>query len=91
MAPAQSAEGGVDQRDDRVEVSAGDRAEDEDEGEEARGRRGRVLEELQAGVAGRELRRGDPRADHRGGQESRAEELGEEAAGEGDAIIEAGC
>jgi len=40
---------------------------------------GGVLEELEAGVAGGELRRGDARADHGRRQEGRAEELGEGA------------
>ena len=87
VAPAQAAEAGVDQRDDRVEVGPRDRAEDEDEREEAGGRRRCVLEQLQPDVAGRELRRGDPRADHGRGEERRAEELGEEAPGEGTAFI----
>ena len=90
MAPAQAAEGGVDERDHRVEVGAGDRAEHEDEGEEAGGCRRRVLEQLQSDVSRGELRRGDPRADHRGGQECRAEELGEEATGEGDETDDGG-
>jgi hypothetical protein len=71
--------GGVDQRDDRVEVRSGDRAEHEDEGEEPGRRRRRVLEQLQAGVAGRERGGGDPRADHRRGEEGGAEELGKQA------------
>jgi len=82
MAPAQAAEGGIDQRDDRVEVGAGDRPEHEDEGEQARRRRSSALQELEAGVAGRELGGGDPGADHRRGEERGAEELGEESAGE---------
>src|SRR4051812_22788053 len=63
-ARAQAAEGGVDKRNDGVEVRAGNRAEHEDEGEEAGRRRRRVLEQLQPGVARRERGRGDPRADH---------------------------
>jgi hypothetical protein len=47
----QATEAGVDKRDDRVEVGAGDGPEHEDEGEEARGRRCCVLEELQTDVA----------------------------------------
>ena len=50
VAPAQAAEAGVDQRDDRVEVSAGNRPEHEDEREQTGRSRGRVLQKLQAGV-----------------------------------------
>ena len=86
VAPAQAAEAGVDEGDDRVEVGAGDRPEDEDEGEQAR-RSGRcVLKELEADIAGRELLRGDPRADHGGGEKRRAQELGEQAPGKGNGI-----
>ena len=80
VAPAQAAEAGVDERDDRVEVGAGDRPEHEDDREEAGRGRGGVLEQLQADVAGRELGGGDARPDHGGGEKRRAEELGEQAA-----------
>ncbi len=52
MAPAQTPEAGVDQGNDRIEVGAGDRPEDEDEGEEASGRSGRVLKQLEADIVG---------------------------------------
>ncbi len=83
MAPAQAAEAGVEERDDGVEVSAGDGPEHEDEGEEARRRGDRVLEQLQPDVAGRELRGGDSRPDDGCGEEGGAEELGEQAPGQG--------
>ncbi len=82
VAPAQAAEAGVHQGDDRVEVGAGDRPEDEDEGGEPGRRGGGVLEQLQPDVPGRELRRRDPRADHGGGEEGGAEELGKQASGQ---------
>ena len=82
VAPPQAPEAGVDERDDGIEVRAGNRAEHEDEREEAnRGRRS-VLEQLQADVIWRQFRGGDPRADHRGREEGRTEKLGEETPSE---------
>ena len=82
VAPGQSAEVRVDERDDRVEVPAGDGPEHEDDREQARGGGGGVLEQREAGVVGRELLRGDARADHERGEERGAEELGEQPARE---------
>ena len=77
IAPAQPAEGGVDERHHRVEVRPRHRPEHQDDGEEpGRGRR-RVLEQLESDVAGRELLRGDARADDDGGQEGAPEQLGD--------------
>ena len=50
VAPAQAAEACVDQRDDGVEVSAGNRPEHEDEREQTGRSRGGVLQKLKAGV-----------------------------------------
>ena len=77
--PAQAAEARVDERDDRVEVRAGDRAEHEDDRVEPGGGRRGVLEQLEADVVWREALRGDPGADHDRGEKRRAEELGEQA------------
>ena len=79
VAPAQAAESRVDQRDHRIEVPAGHRPEHEDDREQPGRSRRRVLEQLQPGVARRELLGGDPGADHHGCQERRAEELGDQA------------
>ena len=86
VAPGESAEVRVDQRDDRVEVPAGDGAEHEDDREQAgSGGRG-VLEQREPGVVGRELARGDAGADHDGREERGAEVLGEQPAGERRAV-----
>lgn len=69
VAPGQSAEAGVDDRDDRVEMGARYGTEHQDNREQPRGRRCRVLEQLEPDVARREALRGDPRADHDSGQE----------------------
>ena len=47
VTPADTAEAGVGEQDDRVEMSAGDGAEHEDDREQAGGGSGGVLEELQ--------------------------------------------
>lgn len=65
----------VDDGDDRVEVRPGDGREDEDEDCQAEGRRKGVLQQLQAGVAGREALRGDSGADDDDGESGAAEEL----------------
>ena len=82
VAPADAAEARVGERDDRVEVPAGDRAEHEDDREQAGCRGGGVLEQLQANVVRGERLRRDARADHERGKEGRAEQLGEQPAGE---------
>jgi hypothetical protein len=72
LAPAQPAEGGIDEGHHRVEVTAGDRAEHQDDRDQPdRGRR-RVLQQLQPGLARRQPLRGDARADHHRGQERAA-------------------
>ena len=83
VAPAQAAEARVDQGDHRVEMTARHRREHQDDREQARCRGHRVLEQLEARVPRRELLGGDPGSDHDRRQESRAEELGEQASGEG--------
>ena len=55
VAPRQAAEVRVDERDDRVEVPAGDRPEHQDDREQARGGRGGVLEQREPGVVRGEL------------------------------------
>ena len=55
VAPAQPAEGGVDERDDRVEMCPRDRPEHQDDGEEPGCGGRRVLEELEPDVARRQL------------------------------------
>ena len=67
--PTQAAESGVDKGHDGVEMPAGNRAEHQDNCEQA-SRRGRgVLEQLQPDSARRKLLGGDPGADNDGGQE----------------------
>ena len=61
VAPGQPTEGRVDEGDDRVEMRAGNRTEHQDDGEQPGGGRRRVLEQLEADVAGRQLLGGDPR------------------------------
>ena len=80
VAPAQPAEGGVDEGDHRVEMRPRDRAEHQDDGVEPGGGGRRVLEQLEPDVARRELLGGDARADDDGGQEGAAEQLGDQAA-----------
>ena len=70
------AEDAVGERHDRVEVSAGDRAEREDERDESRRGGGGVLEQLQSDVVGREALREDPRPDDDGGEERGADAFG---------------
>ena len=66
------------ERHHRVEVRAGHRAEHEDQHGETE-RRGRaVLQQLQARLAGRELLRGNARADDDRNEQAGAEELGEQ-------------
>ena len=77
--PAHPAERRVDEGHHRVEVAARDRPEHQDDGEQAGRRRGRVLEELQPGVARGELLGGDARPDDERGQEGAAQELGRRA------------
>jgi hypothetical protein len=63
-------------------VSAGDRAEHQDDREQPGRCRGRVLEQFEPGLVRGELLGGDPGADHERGEERRAEQFGEQAAGE---------
>ena len=81
VTPADAAEARVGERDDRVEVPAGHRAEHQDDREQPCRRRGGVLEQLQTNVARGERLRRDARADHERGEEGRAEQLGEQTAG----------
>jgi hypothetical protein len=75
--PGKSAENGVDQRYHRVEVRTADRADHEDDGEQAgRGRR-RVLQQLQPRVTRRQPLRRDPGTHDDGGEEGAADELRE--------------
>ena len=64
-------------------MSAGDGPEHEDDREQARCGGGRVLEQLEPDVSGRELLRGDPGTDHHRGEECRSEQLGEQTTTEG--------
>ena len=86
VAPAQPAEGGVDEGHHRVEVGAGHRAEHQDDGvQPGAGGRG-VVEQLEAGVSRGELLGGDTRADHDGGEEGAPEELGGDPPPQGELI-----
>ena len=80
VAPAQPAERRIRERHHRVEMGAGHRPEHQDDGEQPRRRRRRVLQQLQARGARGQALRGDPRADHDRGQEAAAEELGSQPA-----------
>ena len=82
VAGADGAEGAVDQGDDGVEVGAGDGAEHPDQPDERAGGGGRVLQQLQADVVGRQAAGHDPRADDGDDQEAGAEGLGDEATGQ---------
>ena len=64
--PLEPAETGIDEGDDRVEVTPRDRAEHQDDGKEARRRGRRVLEEFEARVARGEVLRRDARTDDDG-------------------------
>jgi hypothetical protein len=81
------AEESVDERDDRVEVGAGDRAEDEDQADERAGRGGGVLQELETHVVGGQAAGHDSRADDGDDQQRGAERLGGEAAGQVEAEL----
>ena len=76
------AEQTVEDGDHRVEVRARHGAEHEDQPDERTGGRRRVLQQLQADVAGRQPARHDARPDHGHDQHRGAESLGHEAAGE---------
>ena len=69
----EAAEDAVGERDDRVEVGAGHGAEGEDQRDEAAGGGGRVLQQLQTDVVGREPLGGDARADDDGDEEGGAD------------------
>ena len=66
----------VRERDDRVEVGAGHRAEREDQRDEPGGGRGRVLEQLQPEVVGGQAGGEDPGPDDDGDEQPGAERLG---------------
>ena len=70
--------GPIDEGDDRVEVGAGDRPEDQDQPDQRAGGGGGVLEQLQADVARREPAGHDPGADDGDDQQAGAERLGDE-------------
>ena len=72
---ADGTEGPFDEGDDRVEGSR-HRQQGEDQGNEDGAGDQAVFEQLQAGITGGEVLGGDPRADHGGDQERRADELG---------------
>jgi hypothetical protein len=59
-------------------VSSGNGPGCENDREQARSRRGRVLEQLKADIAGRELLSSDSLSDHDRRQERRAQKLGEQ-------------
>lgn len=82
VAPSDPAEMRVDKGDDRVEVPARDRSEHEDDREQASRSRGGVFEQLQADVSRRELLSSDPRPDHQGSEERRAQQLRKQAPSE---------
>ena len=82
VAPADAAEARVGERDDRVEVPAGDWAEHEDDREQAGAVAAAFSNSSQADVVRGERLRRDPRADHERGKEGRAEQLGEQPAAE---------
>jgi hypothetical protein len=67
--PAQPAESRVGEGDHRVEVTAGDRPEHQDDREQPGRRRSRVLQQLQARITRRQLLGGDARADHQRGKQ----------------------
>ena len=68
----------VRRRDDRVEVRAGDRAEQQDQHRQPEHGGGRVLQQLQPDIVRGELLGGDPGADHGGDQQRGADELGQQ-------------
>ena len=76
------AEPPVGHRHHRVEVRAGDRAEDEDEHGQGEHGGDRVFEQLQPDVPGRQAGGHDAGPDDRGDQQCRAEELGQQPAGQ---------
>ncbi len=76
VTPGHAAEGCIDERHDWVEMTARDGAEHQDDREQPGCGGGGVLQQLEAGIAGRQALGGDARADHQRGQESAAQELG---------------
>ena len=83
LARGEAAEEAVGEGDDGVEVGARHRPEGEDERDEPAGGGGRVLEQLQADVVGREPLGEDARADDDGDEQAGADRLGGEPAAEG--------
>ena len=72
----------VDQGDDRVEVGTGDSAEHPDQGDQRASGSGRVLQQLEADIVGREAGRHDPRADDGDDQQAGAKSFGDQPSGE---------
>ena len=79
VAAADRAVGPIDEGDDRVEVAAGDRPEDQDQPDQRAGRGGGVLEQLQPDIARRQPAGHDPGPDHGDDQQAGAERLGDQA------------
>ncbi len=77
--PLQPSECSVHEGHHRVEVGTRDRAEHQDDGEQASGCRCRVLEELKSDVARRQGLGGNPGADDDGGEQGAPQELGQQA------------
>ncbi len=84
LAPRQPSLRGVRQGDRRVEVRAGDRAEGQDQRDEAGAGRERVGEQRDRDVPAREPLAHDARADDRGEEQGRAQRLGHGSAREVD-------
>ena len=74
-------------RDNRVEVRAGDRPEQQDQHGQAEHRGGGVLQELQSDVVRGELLCGNAGADDHGDQQGGAGELGEQSSGQPDEVV----
>ena len=74
-------------RDDRVEVRAGDRPEQQDQHGQAEHRGGGVLQQLQPDIVRGELLCGNTGADDDRDQQGGAGELGEQPSGQWDGVI----
>ena len=74
-------------RDNRVEVRAGDRPEQQDQHGQAEHRGGGVLQQLQSDVVRGELLCGNAGPDDHGDQQGGAGELGEQSSGQRDGVV----